>query len=219
MLLCQTYACVCFVRFIHMSIVRNLQFVIQRHLPFQDPHDVDHIMTLMLPVILVLKLMGRAEEAEYIMKRHVVNAYHDLSPHATYWVEAFNPILYLLEIVRIQEEEEADNDDAETKEDNGNYYNNNDEFLEHVQDWVLDDANSYYSPDHLRLGHTLMGEICWRLGTMKEKKLNNSNSNSTNIMKDMLFKRSKRFLIPIARDDTLSDPFLSHSALAILNAM
>ena len=189
-------------------------------------------MMLMLPAILVLKLMGRAEEAEYIMKRYVVNAYHDFSPHATYWVETFNPICYLLEIIRIEEEREqqqmAGQEEEETKHNNADDLDDVEEFLSHVQDWVLDDANSYYSPDHLRLGHTLMGEICWRLGNLKKNKTttqttetnNNNNNNDHAIMKtiDMLHKRSKRFLTPIARDP-LSDPFLTHSALAVLNAM
>ena len=202
--------------------------MIQRHLRFQDPHDVDQIMMLMLPAILVLKLMGRAEEAEYIMKRYVVNAYHDYSPHATYWVETFNPICYLLEIIRIEEErEQQEQQQAEgTKHDKSNDEFDDDddeEFLSHVQAWVLDDANSYYSPDHLRLGHTLMGEICWRLGNMRNKaKMTKAQTTETNDhalhIKEMLYKRSKRFLTPIARDP-LSDPFLTHSALAVLNAM
>jgi hypothetical protein len=176
----------------HDKASRQADFVIQRHLPFQDPKDVDNIMILMLPVILVLKFMGRASEADYIMKKHVINAFHELAPCAVYWVETFNPMTYLLEIVKMEEAEKFD-----------------DQILDEVGSWVLDEANSYYSPEHLRLGHTLMGEICWRLGNLKDE---------GEPMRLMYLEKSKCFLTPIARD-TLSEPFLAHSALALLKTM
>jgi hypothetical protein len=146
----------------------------------------------MLPAVLVLKFMGRAAEADYIMKRHIINAHHDFTPLATYWVETFNPICYLLEIVMMEDE------------DKYNFH-----VLQQVQTWVLDDKSSYYSPDHVRLGHTLMGEICWRLGNLKSPE---------DPIRDELYRRGRCFLTPIARD-TLTEPFLAHSALAFLKAM
>ena len=176
----------------HDKSARQADFILQRHLPFQKPQDVDKIMALILPVILVLKFMGRAAEADYIMKKHVVNAYHELSPCASYWVEMFNPVCYLLEIVKMEDDETF-----------------NEEILGEIEDWVLDEANSYYSPHHLRLGHTIMGEMCWRLGNLKPE---------GDPMRTNLLERAKSFLTPIARD-TQTEPFLAHSALAFLMAM
>jgi hypothetical protein len=171
---------------------RQADLVISRHLPLQRLEDVDSIMALILPAVLILKSVGRAAEADYIIKKYVINAHHDLAPCATYWVEMFNPICYLLEIVKMEDEEKFDL-----------------QLLEEIQGWVLDEANSYYSPHHLRLGHTLMGEMCWRLGRLMQE---------DDPMRRPLFQKARWFLTPIARD-THSEPFLAHSALAFLKAM
>jgi len=166
--------------------------VIQKHLPFQDPQDVDSIMALILPAILVFKFIGRAEEADYIVKKYVINAYHDLAPHANYWVEMFNPICYLLEIIKMGDKEQYDY-----------------QVLAEIQAWVLETENSYYSPVHLRLAHTIMGEACWRLASLKA--LDDPD-------RHLLLERASWFLTPIARD-THVEPFLARSALLFLNAM
>jgi hypothetical protein len=171
---------------------RQADLVINRHLPCQDPQDIDSIMSLILPAVLILKSVGRAVEADYIIKKYVINAHHDLAPCATYWVEMFNPICYLLEIVKMEDEEKFDI-----------------QMLDEIQSWVLDEVNSYYSPEHLRLGHTIMGEMCWRLGHLKQV---------DDPMRQTLLQKARWFLIPIARD-TQSEPFLAHSALAFLKSM
>jgi hypothetical protein len=171
---------------------RQADLVIKRHLPFQDPQDINSIMALILPAILILKFTGRAAEADYVIKKYVINAHYDLAPCATYWVEMFNPICYLLEIVKMEDEGKFDVD-----------------LLNEIQAWALDERNSYYSPEHLRLGHTIMGEMCWRLGSLKQ---------FDDPMRQPLFKKARWFLTPIARD-THSEPFLAHSALAFLKAM
>ncbi|KAG7361535.1 adenylate/guanylate cyclase [Nitzschia inconspicua] len=168
-------------------------FVVKQLLPHLNPTDVDTIMTLLLPAILVLKFVGRGEDAHFIFCRYVVNAHHDNARSQTPWVEIFNPLIYLLEIVKMEELDTYD-----------------DCMLDAIQDWVLNDNNSYYSPDHLRLGHTLMGEICYRLGQLKPA--------TDDSMREMLLQKARSFLTPIARD-VQSEAFLAHSALAFLRAM
>jgi hypothetical protein len=167
-------------------------FVVKHHLPLQNFCDVNTTMTLLLPCILVLKFVGRGQDAHFIFCRYVVNAHHDIAPYQTYWVEIFNPLMYLLEIVKMEERD---------------IYNFS--LLEAIRRWVLNDKNSYYSPDHLRLGHTLMGEICYRLGQLKP--VDDPTTGS-------LLQKARCFLTPIARD-VHSEPFLAHSALAFLRAM
>jgi hypothetical protein len=166
--------------------------VVKHLLPLQDPHDVTNVMTLLLPCILVLKFVGRGQDAHFIFCRYVVNAHHDVAPYQTYWVEIFNPLMYLLEIVKMEERD---------------VYNRS--LLEGIRGWVLCSKNSYYTPDHLRLAHTLMGEICYRLGQLK------SIDDPT---RGQLILTARSFLTPIARD-IHSEPFLAHSALAFLRAM
>lgn len=74
----------------HDKAARQADLVINRHLPYQDPEDIDSIMSLILPAVLVLKSVGRAAEADYIIKTYVINAYHDFANCTTYWVEIFN---------------------------------------------------------------------------------------------------------------------------------
>lgn len=167
-------------------------FILKNHLPLQDPRDVNTITSLLLPSVLVLKFVGRGEDAHYIFCRYVVNAYHDFAPTQTYWVEIFNPLVYLLDIVKMEEADES-----------------NELVLEAILDWVLNDSNSYFSPHHLRLGHTLMGEMCYRLAQMKD---------ADDPMRKALLQKARLFLTPIARDVT-SEPFLAHSALAFLRVM
>jgi hypothetical protein len=172
--------------------VEQSVIVVKQLLPLLDPTDVDTVMALLLPAILVLKFVGRGEDAHFIFCRYVVNAHHDIAPPQTYWVEIFNPLVYLLEIVKMEEKDTY-----------------NVSLLEGIQEWVLNDNNSFYSPDHLRLGHTIMGEVCYRLGQLKP---------FDDPMRGPLLQKSRSFLTPIARD-VQSEPFLAHSALAFLRAM
>lgn len=170
---------------------RQSDFVIRQHLPHQDPKDIDSIMALILPAVLTLKATGRAKEADYIMKKHVINAFHQLQC-TSYWVEMFNPICYLLEIVKMEDDQQFD-----------------EKLLDALEDWVLQITNNYYTATHLRLGHTIMGEICYRLGRLKQK---------GDPLKTLLFAKSKLFLTPIARDKH-AEPFLAHSAFQLLRAL
>jgi hypothetical protein len=171
---------------------KQADLVLHKHLPHQDPHDIDSIMALVLPAVLILKFVGRAVEADYIIKRFIINAHHDVAPYATYWVEMFNPICYLLEIAKM---EDGDTYDIQ--------------ILDEIQGWVMHEVSSYFSPHHLRLGHTLMGEICFRLAKLKQM---------DDPMREPLRHKARSLLTPIARD-TFSEPFLAYSALCFLKDM
>ena len=167
-------------------------FVLRHHLPLQVPSDIERIFSLLLPTILILKFNGRGEDAHYIFCKYIVNAYHDHVLSQKPCVELFNPLLYLLEIVKMEENEKY-----------------NVKLLEAIQRWVFDENNTYYSPNHLRLAHTLMGEILYRLGQLRPL---------DDPKRPVLFEKAKSFLTPIARD-VQSEPFLAHTALAFLRAM
>jgi hypothetical protein len=167
-------------------------FVVHNHLPLHDPRDVDRIFALLLPTILVLKFVGRGEDAHFIFCKYIVNAYHDCRLSQKHCVELFNPLIYLLEIIKMEECEKY-----------------NISLLDAIQEWVFEESNTYYSPDHLHLGHTIMGEICFRLAQLLQQ---------DNPKRPGLFEKARSFLTPIARD-VHSEPFLAHTALAYLRAM
>ena len=171
---------------------RQAEFVIRNHLPYQDPQDIDNIMVLILPAVLMFKSTGRAIEADYVMKKHVINAFHQLEERTSHWVEMFNPICYLLEIVKMEDEHDMDT-----------------EVLKELEEWVLNNKNSYYSSTNVRLGHRIMGEICYRLGSLKKME---------DPMRGILFAKAKLFLNPIVRD-TNAEPYLARSAFHLLRVL
>lgn len=154
--------------------VCQAEFVIRHHLPLHHPHDVNAIMALLLPTVLVFKFVGRASDALYIFGKHVINPHHEFAPSETYWVELFNPLMYLLQVTSMEEEDTYDGP-----------------LVDSLESWVLNEANSYYSPHHLRMGHTFMGEICCRLGQLKQ---------ADDPERDSLMQKARFFLTPIARD-------------------
>ncbi|KAL3918405.1 MAG: hypothetical protein SGILL_004251, partial [Bacillariaceae sp.] len=167
-------------------------FVLRNHLPLQNPRDVDRILSLLLPTVLVLKFVGRGEDAHFIFCKYVLNAYHDFGLSQVNCTEIFNPMIYLLEIVKMEE--------------CGHY---DVSLLDAIQVWLFDTSNTYYSPEHLRLGHTLMGEICYRLGQVWQE---------DDLKRSLLLERARFLLTPIARE-VHSESFLAHTALAFLRAM
>jgi hypothetical protein len=173
--------------------VEQIKFVIHNYLPLQHPHDVTGIMSLLLPAILVLKFVGKARDALYMLGKYVVNPHHEFAPCENYWLELFNPIIYLLQILSVEE-------------DGGTA---NPTFVNAVKAWVMDESNSYFSAHHLRMGHTLMGEICFQLGQL-----------DTIVQADRLclLEKAREFLTPIAKD-VEAEPFLTQSATAIIQAM
>jgi hypothetical protein len=86
---------------------RQSYFFIRQHLPHQDPKDIDSMIALIRPAVLTLKATGRAKEADYIMKKHVINAFHQLRC-TSYWVEMCNPTCYAIEILKMEDDQQSD---------------------------------------------------------------------------------------------------------------
>ena len=173
--------------------IDRARFVVHHYLPYQDPHDVTGIMSILLPCILILKMVGRARDALFLLGKYVVNPHHDFAPSEDYWEELFNPLVYLLQILAMGE-------------DGGTV---NASLIDAVKVWVLDESHSYFSEQHLRLGHMIMGEICFQLGhfnTLHEDD------------KERLIQSARQYLSPIAQD-VEAEPFLAHSATALIQAM
>lgn len=106
------------------------------------------MMNVVLPIIQVFSLLDRAKDADCILKKYIIKPYQDNQFPSELWAPLFNPLAYLLEIIIMNEANECD-----------------DLFLEDIEEWVLDEANSKFDAELERKAHTILGEICWRLGS------------------------------------------------------
>ena len=139
------------------SAVKKCEVVVTELLPLFDLRDVDTVMGMVFPAIMVLKSVGRATDAETILFNSVINPYHDLSGAASssLWVKLFNPLAYLLEIIKVEEEEEC-----------GRFFDS--QMLLEMEEWVMDGEKSVFHNSELQLkGYILIGEICWRLARIR----------------------------------------------------
>jgi len=165
--------------------------VIDEILPHVDVEDVDDMMRFCLPLIQVLMLVERARDADWLFKNYVINPYHD-SGQSSFWSPLFNPLAYVLELIMM---EEADQYDPEVVED--------------LEAWVLDDQSSIFDEELEKKGHTLMGELCFRLASLKEK---------DDPARDILINNARDFLTPIARYPH-PEIFLKHLARSFIGEM
>jgi hypothetical protein len=173
--------------------VEQAKYLVQKFLPYQHPCDVTGIMSLLLPCILVLKMVGRARDALYLLGKYVVNAHHDFSPCEDYWLELFNPLTYLLQIIAMEEDGGAV-----------------DALLVHaIKVWALNKSNSFFSEHHRRLGHSVMGELCFQLAHLDVLEEGDRTS---------LILSARKLLTPIALDAE-PDPFLAYSATIFIQSM
>lgn len=165
--------------------------LVKKFLPLIDPMDTDSMMVCILPVINVLKLLGRVKDADWLLKKYVINPTHDNSVQSQFWMPLFNPIAYVLEVNLLEDEEEYD-----------------EELLRELEEWVLDDENAMYDVELERKAHTLMGELCWRLTNFRE--------DDDPICKKLVAK-AEELLTPIAKYPH-PEIFLRHTAQALLQA-
>lgn len=126
--------------------------VIKAYIPLLDPADTDQMMFVVLPIIQVFSLLDRASDADLLLKKYIINPYHDYeSPSAAFWAPLFNPLAYLLEIIIMDDEDQHDA-----------------QVLEEMEDWVLDEENHIFEKELERKAHTIIGELCWRLALVKD---------------------------------------------------
>lgn len=177
----------------HDEAERQAEFVIERIVPLQDPVDIGNMLTLSLPVIHVFKLLDRGIDADILFKKYIINAYHDyVTPDSEFWVPLFNPMAYLLEVIKMEEEEIFDPD-----------------ILMEIEEWVLDDENSEFHLELERKAHTWMGELCWRLANLKDE---------NDPSRGKLVEKAKNLLGPVCRLSH-SEIFLKQLANALLEAL
>jgi class 3 adenylate cyclase/tetratricopeptide (TPR) repeat protein len=125
-------------------------YVIETLLPHFDPRQVDAIMELTFPVVMVMKALDRSVAAEATLFNNVINPYHDSWGSASFWVKFFNPFAYLMEIIKME---------AAGKYDMGT--------LTAIENWALEAESSIFASGLQRRGNRIVGEICARLSRLK----------------------------------------------------
>ena len=130
---------------------QRADYIMDELLPQVDAMDIDDTMLVVLPVISVLMLVERSKDADWLLKKYIINPYHE-SGQVSFWSPVFNPLAYVLELILMEETEQYDVD-----------------ILDDLEVWVLDEESSKYDIELERRAHTLMGELCWRLAYTKEE--------------------------------------------------
>lgn len=169
--------------------------VVSSLVPHLDLRDVDTVMEIIFPVLMVMKSMGRCEDAESVLFNNAINPYHDLNGTSSFGFQLFNPLAYLLEIIKMEETGTTDP-----------------QLLAEIEDWVLDGDNCIFNSDWERKGYVLIGEICWRLVRFKIEADEESED---------LLEKCRRVLMRVVygQDDDQSDAFILDSARKILKAL
>jgi tetratricopeptide (TPR) repeat protein len=177
----------------HEEAERQADLFIKNHLPMLVPGDTDNMMYAIFPILQVLILLDRANDADWLLKKYAINPYHDSGSAECIWITMFNPLAYLLEVITME--------DAEDGTDW--------QLLEEMAEWVLDEDNCEFDLDVERKAHTIMGELCWRLADFKEE---------DDPSRDALLERARDLLNPVANYPH-PEIFLKHSAQALIKVL
>jgi tetratricopeptide (TPR) repeat protein len=175
----------------HAEAEEQADVIIERYLPLVDSTDTDACMRVVLPIIQVLRLVNRAKDADWLLKRYIINPAHDQAANSEFWIPIFNPLAYVIELIIMEEAEEYD---ALTLKD--------------LEEWILNDENSDFDYELERKAHTLMGEICWRLANFHD---------DDSKTREELEKKGKSLLMPVAQYPH-DEVFLRRTAIAIMEA-
>jgi hypothetical protein len=176
----------------HEEAEKEADHFIKHYLPIIDPADTDNMMYAIFPVLYVLMLLGRPNDADWMLKKYAINPYHDNANGSQHWVTMFNPLAYLLEVIMMEETEQVDW-----------------QLLDEMGEWVLDEENNDFDVNLQRKADTIMGELCWRLASFKE-----DDERGT----EELLERARDLLEPIARYPH-AEIFLKQTAQALLEAI
>ena len=125
-------------------------FVVTTLLPHFEPRELDSIMELTFPLLMVMNALGRSAEAEATLFNNVINPYHDYGGSTPLWLQFFNPCAYLIAVIKMESEQLFDTDT-----------------LSDIESWVLDSNNSVFATDLQQKGNRVVGEICLRLAKYK----------------------------------------------------
>ena len=173
----------------------QIDLVISSLVPHLDLRDVDAVMEIIFPVLIVMKSIGRCDDAEKLLFNNAINPFHDLNGTSLFGYKLFNPLAYLLYIIKMETENSYD-----------------EQLLTEIEDWVLDGSNCRFHPDWERKGYVLIGEICWRLVRFKVERGEEC---------EKLQEQGRRVLMRVVfgRDDDRSDTYMLNSAQFMLNGM
>lgn len=175
----------------HEQAEEQADIVIEKYLPLIDSSNTDSCMKVVLPILQVLRLVNRARDADWLLKRYIINPAHDHPENSEFWIPLFNPLAYVIELIVMEEEDEYD---AVTLKD--------------LEDWVLTEENLEFDYELERKAHTLVGEICWRLANFHDE---------GSERRDSLERTGKRLLMPVAQYPH-DEVFLRRTAIAIMEA-
>ena len=171
---------------------QRADFVFDKYFAVLDLTDIDSTIYVVLPIIQLYSILERAQDAYWILKKYVINPYHDCHDTSDFWVPICNLLVHLLEVIIMDE------------------WNEHDEGILHdIEEWVLDEANYEFDSDVERKAHTMMGELCWRLLRFKEEH---------DPTRAILSQRTIDLLEPIAHGEH-HDFFQKSAALALLDAL
>lgn len=129
---------------------RQIERVVQDHLPKLDPRDVDNTMSLIFPLILGMKELRMAERADNVLKRYVSDRFHEFGCSLNHWLTLYKPVVSLLQVATMDEMQV--------------YHRKT---LEEIESWILKHGASCFSPAMQRDGYILVGELCWRISRRK----------------------------------------------------
>lgn len=175
----------------HEQAEEQADIIIERYLPLIDSSDTDSCMRVVLPILQVLRLINRAKDADWLLKRYIINPAHDHPDNSEFWIPLFNPLAYVIELIIMEEEEEYDP-----------------VTLKDLEDWVLKEENSEFDYELERKAHTMMGEICWRLANFHD---------DDSERRTALERKGKSLLMPVAQYPH-DEVFLRRTAIAIMEA-
>jgi tetratricopeptide (TPR) repeat protein len=177
----------------HEAALQLADHVIHYYLPLLAECEADVAMYVIFPLVQVFKLVGRARDAEVILKDFVVRPYQEGSP-AEFWEPIFNPLAYLLDLIAMEDNEEYD-----------------ERLLDEIEAYALDDRNQEYVSRELEpKAHTVLGEICWRLVDFK---------GTDDPSRRVLRRKARELLVPIAANTAQADVFLRYTAQALVDAL
>lgn len=170
--------------------------IVENFVPLLDPMDLDNFMYVLLPVIQVYSLVERSSDAFDLLKKHILTPYREKNIPSDFWACLFNPLVYLLQIIIMDEKDERD-----------------EALLLEMEEYVLDDSNNEFDEELKRKAYTIMGEICWRLVNLKDE-----NRDEEDESRDALEKKAQEFLAPVASYEH-NELFQKEKAQALLECL
>lgn len=167
--------------------------IVSEYLRLIDSSDGESMMAILLPIFNVFKLIGRAKDAEWLLKKYIINPAHEQGMHCEFWIPLFNPLAYLLEVVVMEETEAYD-----------------EEVMDAMSKWVLDDENSdNFDVDLEYKAFTFMGELCWRLANYQDEDSDT---------RKRLTEKARALLTPVVQYPH-NEIFLKNTAEALIEAL